>query len=113
MVPNPLPRGVTSVGIGGARTKAIGFLLWMFFKLGVLALVVGRSSRATCLAAIVSKPPRSTNKQTFVNKGFEVRKERKVLWEGTWMRWVGLEASTDLATPCAGVAGGASSGGDR
>jgi len=29
------------------------------------------------------------------------------------MRWVGLEASADLATPCAGVAGGASSGGDR
>ncbi len=113
MVPNPLLGGVTSVGIGGARTKATGFLLWMVFELGALALAVGRSSRVTCLAAIVSKPPRSTPKLTFVNKGFEVRKERKVLWEGTWMRWVGLEASADLATPCAGVAGGASSGGDR
>jgi hypothetical protein len=113
MVPDPLPGGVISVGIGGARTRATGFLLWMFFELRALALVAGISSRATCLAAIVSKPPRSMPKPTFVNKRFEVRKERKVLWEFTWIRWVGSEASADLATPCAGAAGGASSDGDR
>lgn len=80
--------GVISVGVGGVHTRATGFLLWTFFKLGALALAAEGSSRATCFATIMSNPWKPTPRLTFANKGSKVRKEREVFWGGTWMRWV-------------------------
>jgi hypothetical protein len=92
MVPILLLGGVISIGVGGARTRTTGFLLWTFFELGALALVVERSSWATCLAAIVSKPSKLTPRPKFADKGFEVRKEREV-FGGGYLDEVGLIGS--------------------
>ncbi len=79
MVPVPLLGGVTNVRVGGAHTRLASFLLWTFFELGVLALAAERSSQATCLATITSKPPKPMPISTSVDKGSEMRKEREVI----------------------------------
>jgi hypothetical protein len=55
-VPVPLPGGAIRVGIGGAIVGLVDFLLDALLTFGAFVLASERSSLATCLAAVTSKP---------------------------------------------------------
>ncbi len=67
--------GVIRRGVDGADAGVVGFLLCECFKFDALALTAEWSSRATCLAVIVCKPPRP-------NPDLMLRAERFVVHMG-------------------------------
>jgi hypothetical protein len=59
--------------VDGADVGGVGFLFCVCFELDALALAIEWSSRATYLATIASKPPRSNPGPTLVVERSAVR----------------------------------------
>jgi hypothetical protein len=78
VVPIPLPRGVIKIEVGGACVMVADFFICAFLTFGAFVLVVERSSRATYLVMITSKPPKPEPCSSFAKGKFEAWKENEV-----------------------------------
>jgi hypothetical protein len=58
--------GAIRKGVDGVNVGVVGFLVCMCFELDALALAAKWFSWATCLVAIVSKPPRPNLNPTLI-----------------------------------------------